>query len=93
MKYIVISGSRNPQGQTARAVRALARGLEGPGVSGQTYFLPTLKIERCRQCDDNGWGTCRSAGRCTIEDDLAKWFIRQVHAALGSKPMPLARRG
>jgi len=80
MKYVVISGSRNPQGQTARAVRALARGLEGLGASGQTYFLPTLKIERCRQCDDNGWGTCRSAGRCVIEDDLAK-LVEEIRGA------------
>ena len=89
MKYVVISGSRNPQGQTARAIRGLVRGLEGLGAVGQTYFLPTLKIERCRQCDKNGWGICRSEGRCVIEDDFAKLVeeIRQADLAIFATPV------
>jgi multimeric flavodoxin WrbA len=28
-----------------------------------------MTIERCRQCDERGWGRCRSEGRCIIEED------------------------
>ena len=80
MKFIVISGSRNPQGQTARAIDALVHGLKSQGAQGEIYWLPALKVERCRQCDDNGWGICRTEGRCVIEDDLAM-LVGQLKAA------------
>jgi len=71
MNILIISGSRNPEGQTARAAKALLAGVESTGGTGELVFLPALKIERCRQCEDNGWGLCRSEGRCVIDDDLA----------------------
>ncbi len=71
MKVMVISGSRNPQGQTAQAADALIEGLRSQGAEAEVVFLPTKNIERCRQCDDRGWGDCRSEGRCVIEDDFA----------------------
>jgi multimeric flavodoxin WrbA len=71
MKVIAILGSRNPQGQTAKAVGALAHGVKGAGSECEQIFLPQMKIERCRQCDDNGWGICRTQGKCVIEDDFA----------------------
>ena len=71
MKCIVVSGSRNPEGQTAKAQCALAEGVEAAGGECETLYLPTMKIERCRQCDAAGWGICRSEGRCVIEDDFA----------------------
>ncbi len=67
MKVIAILGSRNSKGQTARACDAL---LEGARADAERVFLPELRIERCRQCDPNGWGLCRSDGRCVIEDDF-----------------------
>ncbi len=27
-----------------------------------------MSLEHCRQCDDNGWGTCRTGGKCAIAD-------------------------
>ncbi len=74
MKAIAISGSRNPKGLTAQATDALLEGLESKGVQTEHVFLPTRQIERCRQCDDNGWGICRSQGMCVIEDDFAEIF-------------------
>lgn len=71
MKCIVISGSRNPQGQTARATRAVTEGLAAGGVEIGEVYLPTRSVERCRQCDSDGWGICRREGRCIIEDDFA----------------------
>ena len=71
MKLLAIVGSRNPKGQTACAVAALLEGAESQGAQTEQVFLPQLGIERCRQCDENGWGICAKEGRCVIEDDFA----------------------
>jgi multimeric flavodoxin WrbA len=72
MKVVCLSGSRTREGQTARAVEALARGLEAGGARCQRHFLPELQLDRCRQCDADGWGQCREKGRCCMEDDLPR---------------------
>jgi len=71
MKILLISGARNPNGQTSKAADALLRGASDAGAKVEQILLPTLKIERCRQCEANGWGLCRAEGRCVIEDDFA----------------------
>lgn len=71
MKLLVILGSRNPNGQTARAANALIKGVASKGALYESFFLPEMNIERCRQCDDNGWGICRTEGKCVINDDMA----------------------
>ncbi len=71
MKCIAVIGSRNPSGQTAQAVDALLKGVETAGGIVERWFLPTLTIERCRQCEQDGWGLCRTEGKCIIDDDLA----------------------
>ena len=80
MKVLMISGSRNRSGQTASAAEALCAGAEEAGASIERIFLPELDIQRCRQCEDDGWGICRSQGRCIIEDDLAD-LVAAVRAA------------
>ncbi len=70
MKCLIITGSRNPEGQTAGAAASLLKGLRSAGGDGENVFLPSKNIERCRQCDMNGWGLCRSEGKCVIEDDF-----------------------
>jgi hypothetical protein len=57
MNVAAILGSRSPQGQTARAAGALLDGLAANGAKVERFFLPAMKIERCRQCEDSGWGT------------------------------------
>lgn len=71
MKVLMISGSRNPDGQTARAANAFLEGVKDAGAESELVALPPMKIERCRQCENDGWGICRSEGRCVINDDLA----------------------
>ena len=71
MRVLMISGSRNPEGQTAQAADALLAGASQAGGQVERVFLPELKLERCRQCDLNGWGQCRREGSCVIQDDLA----------------------
>lgn len=69
-KILVLSGSRNRQGQTARAINAICKGVDAAGGSSEVLFLTELKLERCRQCEPDGWGICRREGRCIIEDDF-----------------------
>ncbi len=89
MKIMILLGSRNPQGQTARAVEALTRGLSRSKAEAKSVFLPTVRIERCRQCDENGWGLCRREGRCTIEDDFAGLVdaLRAADASVFATPV------
>ena len=71
MKVLAIAGSRNEKGQTARAMEAFLSGVTETGVGVEKLFLPHMNIERCRQCNEDGWGLCRNEGRCVIEDDLS----------------------
>ncbi len=89
MKVIMICGSRNPDGQTGHAVDALTDGFRSSGGEAESYYLPTLKIDHCIQCEDNGWGICRKNGVCLIEDDFAELVddIRQADAAVFASPV------
>jgi multimeric flavodoxin WrbA len=49
----------------------LTEGAAHAGCDTESVFLPELRLERCRQCEDDGWGLCRSGQRCVIEDDFA----------------------
>ena len=71
MKVFAVLGSRNPNGQTARATNALLQGMASAGSEIEKVFLTEVEIERCRQCEESGWGLCRTEGQCTIEDDFA----------------------
>jgi len=48
-----------------------------------------VTIERCRQCDERGWGDCRAKGKCVIEDDLASLVdkIRLADAVAFTNPV------
>ena len=89
MHVTLVLGSRNPAGQTAAAAEACLEGIREAGSDGEMVFLPVKQIERCRQCDDNGWGTCRSEGRCAIDDDFAALAdsIRRADAVVLATPV------
>lgn len=70
MFVLALSGSRNRQGGTARAVDALLRGVARAGALSDSLFLPEHHLERCRQCNEDGWGICLSEERCLIDDDF-----------------------
>ncbi len=71
MKILVLSGSRNRKGKTASAIEAIRKGVGKAGGDSECVFLPELNLERCRQCNPDGWGICRSEHTCIIEDDFA----------------------
>ena len=70
MRVLALLGSRDLEGQTATATQALLDGLSAKGAQVEKVFLPEMSIERCRQCEADGWGTCFFDGRCVIEDDF-----------------------
>ena len=89
MNILMINGSRNPNGQTAQAAGAFIEGAAGGGAACRQEFLPQGRIERCRQCGDDGWGICRTQGKCVIEDDFASLVekIRQANAVAFCTPV------
>lgn len=74
MKALIILGSNNPEGRTARGTKAICRGFEKAGGTTETVILSKLNIERCRQCELAGWGVCNTEVRCIIEDDFISIF-------------------
>ena len=89
MKLLMISGSRNPEGSTARMAEALLKGANSQGIPAERVFLPALTVERCRQCDAAGWGKCLPEGYCVIEDDLARVvaMMREADAIVFANPV------
>jgi len=77
MKTIVITGSRNNKGQTAKATGALIEGLKDASATTEEFFLVNMDIQRCRQCNDDGWGICRTEGKCIIDDDF-KMLVEKI---------------
>lgn len=80
MKILTVCGSRNPNGRTARAVGAITAGAVKAGGNVEQVFLTHLGIERCRQCEDNGWGLCAREGNCTIGDDFSS-VVQKIRSA------------
>jgi NAD(P)H-dependent FMN reductase len=90
MPILILSGSRNPEGRTARLINAIRQGITKAGGDSEVIFLPQVKIERCRQCNSDGWGTCRSEHQCIIKDDdfdsiMGK--IKQADAVVFATPV------
>ena len=71
MRLLAIAGCRNRDGKTARAMGALLQGVPQDSSETETVFLPELKVDRCHQCEDDGWGRCRTEGLCEVTDDFS----------------------
>jgi multimeric flavodoxin WrbA len=80
MKALILSGSRNREGQTARCIKAVQKGLAASKAESEVVFLIEYKIERCRMCEADGWGQCRRDSTCIIKDDMAM-IAEKVKAA------------
>jgi multimeric flavodoxin WrbA len=80
VKTLIVNGARNPEGQTSRAAHALAQGATSAGAAVEHVLLPPMDLQRCRQCNNDGWGLCRAEGRCVIEDDFAA-LVERIAAA------------
>jgi NAD(P)H-dependent FMN reductase len=81
MRILIVSGSRNPEGRTAGLIKALRRGIARAGGDSECLFLPHMEIERCRQCNDDGWGICLSEKRCIIVEDDFTSVVEKINVS------------
>lgn len=70
MKVLAIVSSVNKDGKTAASAKSLLEGAQIGGAQSKLVFLTDMYLQRCRQCDSEGWGECRYEDRCIIEDDF-----------------------
>jgi len=89
MKILAILGSRNPDGQTAKAVKALLAGAEEEGAQAEQVYLPKMDLEHCEQAGNDGWGLCIKEGKCSLKDDFALLVdkIRGADAVVFATPV------
>lgn len=89
MKILALLGSRNPEGETAKITNALIQAFKMDGGQTEQIFLPGMRIERCRQCGENGWGICRTDGKCVIEDNFEEIvnIIKSVDGVIMATPV------
>ena len=77
--YIIITGSPNKNGLTAACAEAVYSGITGAGAKAEIIDLFTPKVTPCLTCD-NGWGVCRSTGKCVIDDCFAEIQAKMKNA-------------
>ena len=89
MKILAILGSRNTDGQTAKAVKALLAGAEEEGAQAEQVYLPKMNIEHCEQAGNDGWGLCIKEGKCSLKDDFVLLVdkIRGADAVVFATPV------
>lgn len=71
MKALILVGSKDPEGRTAKAVKALESGITEGGGDAELVWLAERDIRMCEQCNPDGWGTCLAEGTCKWPDDFA----------------------
>jgi len=79
-KVLLLSGSKDQQGKGAEIMAAVAKGVAKAGGTSESIFLTALNLERCRQCDSDGWGICRREHWCIIKDDFPA-LVDKINAA------------
>jgi multimeric flavodoxin WrbA len=77
-KILFISGSKDRNGRTSGAINSILTGAERAGATTESFFLPELNLQHCRQCDANGWGSCRREGYCVVDDDF-QMLVDKIH--------------
>ncbi len=65
MKVLLVNGSPNENGCTARALREIKDTLEACGVDAEIYNIGKEAIAGCRGCR-----ACNKLGRCVIDDKV-----------------------
>lgn len=87
-KVIGIQSSPNLDGLTCQLAQAVLDGAKGEGAEIELVHLNKLSIESCR-AHNRSWGTCRSEGKCMIEDDFEnlREKINQADALVFCSPV------
>jgi len=68
-KVLGIQSSPNLDGQTSKLTQTVLEGAEEAGAQIELVHLHKLNISACRVCDQ-GWGLCKTEGKCVIDDDF-----------------------
>jgi multimeric flavodoxin WrbA len=82
MKILAMETSSRPNGLTGRMTRAVLEGAQEAGAETELVALRDYTIECCRQCEETGWGECRTKGECVIDDDFSE-LVAKIEAADG----------
>jgi multimeric flavodoxin WrbA len=75
MKILGISCSPRKDGNTVAMLTEVLKAAKAAGAKTELYSVAGKDIQGCRGC----WG-CRKTGKCVIEDDVAKLFVKMVAA-------------
>jgi len=89
MHALILIGSRDPEGRTAKAVKALMAGITEGGGTAEPVWLTEREIRMCEQCNPDGWGQCLSDGTCKFPDDFADLLdrVRKCDVAVFATPV------
>ena len=79
--HLVITASPNADGLTAACGKSAYEGILSAGGAAKIADISAIGLESCRICED-GWGTCRSAAKCVIQDGFAE-LQAEIRAAKG----------
>lgn len=78
-KVLVVNGSPNKKGSTAKALATAARSLEEAGIEVEWLQLGNKPVRGCIGCN----GCAKNGGRCVFTDDLANELIEAIIDADG----------
>jgi multimeric flavodoxin WrbA len=83
MKVVGVISSPHFNGNGATLLRETLRGAAEAGASVQEIFLPSYRIEYCRDCR-----ACMSTGQCAIKDDFQELreLLREADGIILSSP-------
>lgn len=79
MKIAVVWSSSNTDGLTATAKKQIIYGLQKVNAEIEEIHINKLNMEHCQSCG-NGWGTCRSNGKCWKKDDFQNTYRKLTNA-------------
>ena len=88
LKVLAVQSSPNVDGLTCQLAKAVLEGAESGGAETELVHLNKLRIESC-MAHDEGWGTCRTEGKCMIQDDFQdlREKINKADALVFSTPV------
>ena len=88
MKVIGIISSPHANGNGAALVREALEGAAKRPASTREVFLPSLRIEFCRDCH-----ACMTTGRCAVQDDFrSRNYCAKPTASSSARPRTLRPR-
>ena len=87
MKVLLINGSPRQEGNTATALKEVAKQLNSEGIDSEIVWIGNKPIRRCIAC-----GQCKAQGlgRCIFDDDSCNKIsekFKEAHALIVGSPV------